>query len=25
VFYAHVVEDVMAFLDGKPLRVIKAK
>ena len=25
VFYTHVVEDVLAFLDGKPVRVIKAK
>ena len=25
IFYAHVVEDVLAYLDGKPVRVIKAK
>ncbi len=25
IFYAHVVEDVLAYLDGKPIRVIKAK
>jgi len=25
VFYTHVVEDVLAYLDGKPVRVIKAK
>ena len=25
VFYTHVVEDILAYLDGKPVRVIKAK
>jgi len=24
-FYAHCVEDVLGYLDGKPVRVIKAK